>query len=563
MKGRFAAFLLGLLIVGKGYGQKNLIENGGFEQDLTGWNVNDGIKATAFNFYEGKNAAALLSFKGDQWLGMDQTIRLPKKTSAVEFSIAVQSLDIHKGAKDWNKGVVIVEFQNSGNKIGEGVSIVSMEGTHSWQRYSKKLVVPEKANSFRVMIALSECAGTLYVDDVNAHVIPLDSIPGQEPKNPLAAIKPDGRATAMETETKKWLVDKNAIPLVSDLYYNLKRNAASKILVGQQGATKSGVIDETHSWSNDQSNMDVSRNRSDFKTITGSYPAVYGFDFNRVTDFVKGNAWYVYEQDILRELAIDAYKRKGVLTFCWHVRNPVTDSSFYWEKSPVEAVSQILPGGQFHAKFKDMLKQIADFDKTLVDKNGQWIPVIFRPWHEMDGSWFWWGKGHCSVEQYKQLYQYTVSYLKDTLGVHNMLFAWSPDRNFTDENSYITYYPGDAYVDLVGFDEYEDLKPNYPIEIAADKIKIVSDFALQHNKIAAMTETGLQHIPDTTWFTQRLLKALTMHSVQLSYVLFWANSPWEYWIPYKGHPAENDFVEFCQNPYLQIGSNMPDLYQSN
>lgn len=562
MKRKIVAFFILSLGVTDVYSQKNLVNNGGFEQELDGWSANADIKTSPFVHFEGKSAAVLLSFKGDQWIEMDQSIRLPKNSKAIKVSFATQSLNIQKGTKDWNKGVVILAFQSSGQKIGEDIPLANIEGSSSWQKTTKQLIVPSGANSVKLMVALSECTGTFYVDDFKLVVIPAESITGNDPKNPIVPIKSENMATSKEVEIKSRLADKNVINAVADLYGNLKINAQSHILFGQQDATKSGRIDASHFWSNEQQNIGVSRNQSDVKTLTGSYPAVYGFDFAKATDTVKNNAWYSYEKNIMRELAIDAYNRKGVVTFCWHVRNPVTDSSFYWEKSPVEAVAAILPGVKYNEKFNGLLKQIADYDKLLVDKNGQWIPIIFRPWHEMDGDWFWWGSGHCTPEQYKQLYQYTVTYLKDSLGVHNMLFAWSPDRKFDSEEAYMKFYPGDNYVDIVGFDEYEDLKPQYPIQTAINKVKIVSDFAQKHDKIAAMTEAGLQSITDSTWFTQRLLKSLTANNTKLAYVLIWANTSWEYWIPYKGHPAEKDFVDFTNDSNIQLGNKMPDLYQT-
>ncbi|MFT4204946.1 MAG: glycosyl hydrolase [Chitinophagaceae bacterium] len=541
--------------------QRNLLKNGSFEDDLESWSANPDIKVSPYVHFEGKNAAVILSLQGTQWVGMDQSVRFPKNTKAVEVGCAVQSLNIKRGPNAWNTGVVILEFQSGKDKIGDNVTLANIEGTQNWKEAKKQVMVPDGASGCRIMVALSQCVGTLYVDNFDLHVISLDSIPGHEPNNPFVPIKHDGKPTHTEAETKKNLTDKNAINQVADLFYNLKQNASSHILLGQQDATKSGVIDSVHAWSNELQNTGISRYRSDIKTLTGQYPAVYGFDFAKATDTGKGNTWFSYEKKMMRELAIDAYNRKGVLTFCWHVRNPVTDSSFYWQRSPVEAVSQILPGGLFNGKFKSMLKSLADFDKTLVDRNGQWIPIIFRPWHEMDGNWFWWGAGHCTPEQFKVLYRYTAKYLTDTLGVHNMLFAWSPDRGFSNEKEYMAFYPGDDVVDLVGMDQYEDMKPQHPIDAAINKIKIVSDYAQGHNKLAAITETGLQGVPDSSWFTQRLLKVLTANKLPLSYVLIWANTPWAYWIPYKGHPAEKNFVEFTKHPYIALGSNMPNLYQ--
>lgn len=55
-------------------------------------------------------------------------------------------------------------------------------------------------------------------------------------------------------------------------------------------------------------------------------------------------------------------------------------------------VRHILPGGSYHATFKADLKIIADFAHNAKGDDGELIPIIFRPWHEFDGNWFWWGK---------------------------------------------------------------------------------------------------------------------------------------------------------------------------
>lgn len=111
-----------------------------------------------------------------------------------------------------------------------------------------------------------------------------------------------------------------------------------------------------------------------------------------------------------------------MITFCWHYYNPVTGGNFY---DTTRVVRHILPGGSHHAIFKADLKIIADFAHNAKADNGELIPIIFRPWHEFDGNWFWWGRNHCRVEEFKELYRFTVTYLRDSLQVHNFLYAFS------------------------------------------------------------------------------------------------------------------------------------------
>jgi mannan endo-1,4-beta-mannosidase len=178
----------------------------------------------------------------------------------------------------------------------------------------------------------------------------------------------------------------------------------------------------------------------------------------------------------------------------------------------------------------------------------------------MDGDWFWWGKGHCTVAEYKQLYRFSVTYLRDSLNVHNLLYAWSPDRNFNTEEEYLAYYPGDDFVDIVGMDNYGDLSPGNSPSLAARKLEIVSGVAVKKNKVAAFTETGLPNIPQEKWFTEMLLPVL-QHRQGIAYVMLWSNSREMYWTPYKGHPAENDFILFRNNPYIFFDDTLPDMYQ--
>src|SRR5690606_16228679 len=155
----------------------------------------------------------------------------------------------------------------------------------------------------------------------------------------------------------------------------------------------------------------------------------------------------------------------------------------------------------------------------------------FRPFHEFDGDWFWWGKSHCTPDEYKQLYQFTVTYLRDELAVHNFLYAWTPDKNFNTEGEYLERYPGDGYVDLMGTDNYGDFASKSSITLASKKLKIVSDIAAKKNKLAALTETGLQNLPQSDWYTASLLKALQTQKVKLAYVLLWANTTGGFWTP--------------------------------
>jgi mannan endo-1,4-beta-mannosidase len=243
----------------------------------------------------------------------------------------------------------------------------------------------------------------------------------------------------------------------------------------------------------------------------------------------------------------------------------VSGGGFYWKDDVSKpAVKYIIPGGGAHNEYKKILTTIGNWAKSLEADDGTLAPVIFRPYHEFDGDWFWWGASHCTVEEFTTLWKFTVSYLRDSLNVHNFIYAFSPDNKFNNEAEFLERYPGDEWVDMVGMDNYGDLgRDGYNIKRAARKLKIVSDYAKKKGKLAAFTETGLESIPDTTWWTETLLKTMQMHDMNLSYVLVWrndVNSPTHYYAPFPGHKSAPNFMEFYNNDYTLFEDDLNNIY---
>jgi mannan endo-1,4-beta-mannosidase len=343
------------------------------------------------------------------------------------------------------------------------------------------------------------------------------------------------------------MADTEATKETTALFYNLQRISKTKIMFGHMEDNMNGY----RGWTKVMG-------RSDVFDVTGAYPSVYGFDFGGITSF-RSNNHIGEEIQNIHDHVLEAYQRNGIITFSWHYSNPVSKGSFYWAQSPVNAVSEILPGGKYNQVFNESLAKIADFAAKLKYKH-RLAPVIFRPFHEFNGDWFWWGQAHCTTDEYKALYRYTVTYLRDSLHVRNFLYAWSPDCGFTTQAQYTQRYPGSAYVDVMGLDDYFDLKTGKSPEVAADKLKIVSDFAIEQHKVAAFTETGLENLPQADWYTSMLLKAMEINPVQLAYVMVWSNRPKSFWTPYEGHPAEADFVQFKNDPLMLFGNKTELIY---
>jgi mannan endo-1,4-beta-mannosidase len=348
-------------------------------------------------------------------------------------------------------------------------------------------------------------------------------------------------------------IDKKATAETKALFINLHKLSQSNILFGHQHATEYG-----HGWRREE-------NRSDVKSVTGSHPAVIGVDFSGL--YGRSDSMIEREKNSLRKNIADTYNRGGVTTVSWHFNNPVSKTNFYWNDSTaVAAVGNIIPGGSHHQQYKKILSTVADLVKSIKGNDGKIVPMIFRPYHEFDGDWFWWGRSHCSIDEFKSLWRFTVSYLRDSLSVHNFIYAFSPDNKFKTEAEFLERYPGDEWVDMVGMDNYGDFGRDgkYNLEAGIKKLKIVSDYALKAGKLAAFTETGLESIPNTSWWTETLLKSLKAEKMQLAYVLVWRNdvtSPTHYYAPFPGQVSEADFIKFYNEPYTLFETDLKGIYR--
>ncbi|MEP6929524.1 MAG: glycosyl hydrolase [Flavobacterium sp.] len=347
-------------------------------------------------------------------------------------------------------------------------------------------------------------------------------------------------------------IDKKATKETKALYQNLKTMSKKQILFGHQHAMEYG-----HGWSNESG-------RSDVKSVTGSHPAVIGIDFSGFSGHSKEEIEKTKVS--LKNNVIDTYQRGGITTVSWHFINPVSEGSFYWKDSTsVAAMELIKPGGSHHEQYKAILKTIADFAHSVKGKNGTLAPMIFRPFHEFDGDWFWWGKKYTSREDFIAVWQFTVSYLRDILDVHNFIYAFSPDTRFSSETEYLERYPGDDFTDMFGIDDYGDFGRDgkYDLEAGLNRLTIISDLAIKKNKLAAFTETGLESIPDANWWTETLLKTLKSKKLELAYVLVWRNdatSPTHFYAPFPGQASAPDFIKFYDDPFTLFEKDLKQIY---
>jgi mannan endo-1,4-beta-mannosidase len=223
----------------------------------------------------------------------------------------------------------------------------------------------------------------------------------------------------------------------------------------------------------------------------------------------------------------------------------------------------IIPGGEKHEFYKQRLDVFADFLNDLKVGFGTKIPIIFRPFHEHTGNWFWWGKGNCTSQEYIALWQFTVKYLRDIKGIHHLLYSYSTDQ-FDTKEQYLEFYPGDDFVDIIAFDDYHSVNNFQQRERLIYRLKTVVELAESRNKIAAFSETGSETIPQADWFTNNLLEGIKADDTgrRIAYVMVWRNAwPHHHYAPYPGHASAPDFVKFRQDPYTIFEDDLPKMYR--
>ncbi len=358
------------------------------------------------------------------------------------------------------------------------------------------------------------------------------------------ALSINGSSFALEPELK--LADPKAEPSVAALYQYLKA-------VGESDATLYGHMEDTVLKAGSSQLSD-----SDTEDVTGSLAAIVGMDCgglfggfaSKYNDRHPGAGIPDTNAGNIKAAAMfsnEAIRRGAIITLSSHMPNfsgtvklegSFSNSYDGFDFSPADSyvltgdcMNQILPGGAFHDAYCAHLDVIADYVKQVEG------PVLFRPLHENTGSWFWWGKAFCDAETYKSVYKFTVEYLRDEKKVHNLLYLYGPGSEAASLEEYEERYPGDEYVDLVGFDTYD----NNPVPDSEgytfltsfeNTLKLTDTFAKEHKKLMAVTETGMSSvksggIPETgnrrpEWYTE-MLDIMTKPEYDCCYFMLWSN----------------------------------------
>jgi len=232
------------------------------------------------------------------------------------------------------------------------------------------------------------------------------------------------------------------------------------------------------------------------KNITGKYPAVWGNDF----------IWHGTEdpgQQVIDE-AIKKYKEGFIITLMWHQGRPIDNPPYGWKESVQAKLTDVqwkdltTEGTDLNKRWLAQIDKVAGYLKQLDSAH---IPVLWRPSHEMNGMWFWWGdkKGKDGIQKlWKMMYDRYTNHFH----LNNLLWVWGANgpRDIPGDEAYAykDFYPGNDYVDVLGADVYH---MDYEQKDYNDLVE------LGKGKLVALTEVGelpsvkiLQSQPKWSWF---------------------------------------------------------------
>ena len=351
------------------------------------------------------------------------------------------------------------------------------------------------------------------------------------------------------------LSDKNATPETENLYQNLILLQEKGFLFGHQDDLAYGV-----KWRYEEG-------RSDIKDVTGDYPALYGWDLGGI-EHQKSNNIDGVPFKKMKNWIKEIYDRGGVSTISWHMDNPLTMRNS-WDTTS-GSLRSILPNGEKHQLYLSWLDEAAQFLGNLKGSDGKKIPILYRPFHELTGNWFWWCKNNATPEEFKEIWRFTIHYLRETKKLNNLIIVYNT-ADFKSKEEFLEYYPGDDVVDVLSFDKYQYTNPitdSSFITEMQNQLKIMNEVAVEHQKPMAIAETGYEQIPYENWWTKTLTEAIGNYKI--SFVLLWRNHGWQeqekkmhYYAPYKGQLSEKDFIEFYNSPktFFQKDITQENIYK--
>ncbi|MFK7691234.1 glycoside hydrolase family 26 protein [Paenibacillus sp. HJGM_3] len=301
------------------------------------------------------------------------------------------------------------------------------------------------------------------------------------------------------------------------LLAGLKHRTDKKVISGQfvcphYGRPEHGLPDVQAAWS-----YHIEQLQRD----AGRYVGMVGFDPVDRT-YLGGDATRNMPRfESFRELASQYHSQGGLIHLTWHAPNPWT-SGHSWSTIPAGgALSDLItPGHAAHEQWMAWLDAMADGLEWFRQRR---ISLIWRPLHELNGNWFWWGHG--SHEHYVSVYRHMFDYFTIRRGLNNLLWCWSPDLSVKLGSATKSRYPGNDVVDIIGFDRYADhyTESSYYEEYRNER----------YGKVLALTEAG-QSKGSANYDTTNLLEEIRRYYPEIAFFMFWMKTETDFSIVGNG-----------------------------
>jgi mannan endo-1,4-beta-mannosidase len=251
-----------------------------------------------------------------------------------------------------------------------------------------------------------------------------------------------------------------------------------------------GILTGQHNFPN-QRNLDTER----IHQATGKYPAVWGSDFGFLDGEDKDS---IMHRDLMIEEAKKQYAAGSIIYLCWHMMRPTEDepgkanpsggTSEAWRGSVQARLNDdqwlelITSDSPLHQRWEKYMDTAAGFLKQLQDAH---IPVLWRPMHENNGTFFWWG-GRPGPYGTAQLFREVYYRMVNVHHLNNLIWVWNQNGPAPGGEFY-NFYPGPQFADVVSYDNYRPLDDRYYHEI----------LTIANGKPIALGEVGAPPSMDT------------------------------------------------------------------
>ncbi|QHW33095.1 hypothetical protein GZH47_21340 [Paenibacillus rhizovicinus] len=223
--------------------------------------------------------------------------------------------------------------------------------------------------------------------------------------------------------------------------------------------------------------------------ITGKYPAVHGYELGAISG--QTEAQLDDQRQAVVDSAIDWHENGGIVTMMYHANKPGT--GYCWAECVQAGTSEtefnqiVTPGTTQYNQLIANIDLVASYLEQLRDAG---VPVLWRPFHEMNGGWFWWGQ----QPNYDKLWDIMYDRFTNYHGLNNLIWVWNANTpNIPWGAPYSNYFPGINKVDVLAVDVYNnDYQQSYYDDLQT----------LSQGKIISIGESGQHPSPTTLAGTQ-------------------------------------------------------------